>query len=253
MVTFVEYLRLILPGLTAMAVWLALLPRKAAEARILVLLILGMILRDGLAATGLVRIRMTEGLPWLRLVSDAPALYALAGSAVLLGVAIWLAATDLRDLITWWGERYGDRPTGSHLATGMLMGLAGAGTILVPFIAMRAHIPLDQRGGPVATGVIVPVMVAVLAVTAFAEFLVRGYVQGLFDEQVGANRALFISTAASAGLTTSLLLTSGVGWTLLAFAAWHGCVAAIVRRFSGVLPAMVTGGVSLAVLASGLL
>lgn len=235
-----QYLLRITPGCVLGAIFLALLPRSARPWRIVTYLLLFVLVRDAMTPMGLWQIDLARGT--LRLPSDPALLLALAAisGALVIGIHRW--EPSLAPLVIW---RRGS--VGAGLAYGVLGCLVVSA---LPFVSHR--LSGATSGPPVAPALVAPLLAFALVGNLLEEFLFRGHVQGLFEESVGAIRAALLSGVLFAFCHVYLATTvtnAGVG--ALVFTLAEGLVAGLVRARSGVLPAAVTHGGAIFLLAAG--
>ncbi|QCU77496.1 CPBP family intramembrane metalloprotease [Citricoccus sp. SGAir0253] len=278
MESWIPYLLTVTPGLVLIGIIAALLPRQAHGVRILVLVLGFVFARDAMTTHGLWEMgvvgREAGGgpdavpgtavppVPWLRFTDDPVALLVLAVASLALAAGIVLACRDLRWTVLWSGPRWW---------LSVLAGLAGAAVIVAPFLWLYGTlgtwfpalaggagvVPLDERGGAVAGGVLVALAVFALCGNLVEEVLFRGFLQAHLEDatpgRTGRWRAALLSglVFAAAHLALAYLLTD-LGWPVVAFTLLEGLVCAVVAMRQGVLGATVAHGGAIFVLASGL-
>ncbi|MGW9551522.1 CPBP family glutamic-type intramembrane protease [Citricoccus zhacaiensis] len=282
---WVAYLLTVLPGVVLIGIIVALLPRQAHGVRILMLVLGFIFVRDamsphGLWTFGMVGTSGTAGpsgtsssadsfeLPvlWLRFTDDPVALLVMTVASLALAAAIVFACRDLRWIVLWTGPRWW---------TSALVGLVGVVVIALPFLYLhgtlvewfpildgtplaRPLIPVEQRGGTVAAGLLVLLAVFALCGNLVEEVLFRGFLQAHLEDHLpgrsGRWRAALLSALifAAGHLFLAYNLT-GVGWPLLAFTLFEGLVCAVIAMRHGVLGATVAHGGAIFLLTSGLL
>ncbi|NUL49440.1 CPBP family intramembrane metalloprotease [Cellulosimicrobium funkei] len=290
------YLLTVLPAVVLVGIVVALLPRQAHGVRIMMLILGFIVARDAMTAQRLWEFGVvggtaggtvggtvdgavdgadsaggasTSGVPtlWLRFTDDPVALLVLAVASLALVGAILLACRDLRWTVLWTGRRWW---------ASVLVGLLGGALIVLPFLFLYGTIgqwipalqsvapaltvpavPVDQRGGVVAGGVLVALAVFALCGNLVEEVLFRGFLQAHLEDQLpgrmGRWRAALLSalTFAAGHLALAFLLTD-LGWPILAFTFLEGLVCAVIALRHGVLGATVAHAGAIFMLASGL-
>ncbi|WP_017255798.1 CPBP family intramembrane glutamic endopeptidase, partial [Pseudomonas tolaasii] len=82
------------------------------------------------------------------------------------------------------------------------------------------------------------------------EVLFRGFLQGYLEQQVSPLRAALISGVAFAACHTFLALSvTQLGWPVLLFTLIEGLACGLVRMRYGVLPAIITHGTAILLIA----
>jgi len=232
------------PGLVALGATFALWPRRQVIARIL-LLILGFVLvRDVMTPLGFWSFGRTGVAFWIRFRPDAPLLRALALASAGLAAAIWIGLPDLRA-----GVR---RPPLTRAST-WLWGLGGVLVISLPVAALAQTQPLSARGGAVPVQVLPALFALAILGNLLEELLFRGLLQSQLEPTVGPRRAVLLSGLTFAAGHVFLASTvTDVGAPLLLFTLAEGLVAAEVYRRAGLWAATLTHGGIIFLLASGL-
>ncbi|WP_222131158.1 CPBP family intramembrane glutamic endopeptidase [Pseudonocardia sp. C8] len=245
-VFLIDYPLRLAPGAVVLGVTFVVLGRSSPLLRIVVLLLGFVLLRDAMTPLGLWTLGTTPGgAPWLRFAPDPIVLTGLGASGVLLALAVAYGPRDLRGLVVWGG--LGPRA--------LVSALGAAAVVLVPVVALLWTVPVQLRGGEVAT-----VLLPALAVLAFGgnlmeEVLFRGLLQGYLSGPLGhgpVRTVLLSGLLFAAGHVFLASTVTGLGWPVLAFTLAEGLACAWVRQRHGVLAATVTHGSVILVLASGL-
>ena len=241
----IPYSLRILPGVLLGVACLIALRKSAPSVRIFVYIVIFILVRDAMTPLGLWDFGATDAF-WLRFTAPGPVLVAMGITSALIVVAMQMADPELRSFVRWF--------TGSRV-TATLEGLFGAVLVTAPILVWYAFVPIELRGGAVATRLIPAVMVTALLGNLYEETLFRGYLQGYLETraQMGRYKA-GVSSGLLFGLGHSFLAltVTAVGWPVLAFATYEGIVCGIVRARRGVFAAVLTHGLAIFVLASGL-
>lgn len=237
------YLWRVAPGAALALLALALLPRALDGARLAVHLVLFVVLRDVMTPLNLWFLR--DG-PRITIRFDAAA-GLLAVLAVLTGglvLALLLLEPRLRRLLVW---RRGAWP--ACLGGGLL----GVVVILTPtLIAVHLWQGLATPVVPRAAR-LVELLGFALVGNLYEELLFRGYLQGLLMRHLSAGRAALLSGVLFAlGHAPLALATTDVGAPLLAFCLLEGCVCGWVRMRWGLAAAALGHGLTIGLLASGM-
>ncbi|MGM7671291.1 CPBP family glutamic-type intramembrane protease [Microbacterium sp. A93] len=205
---------------------------------------------------------------WLRFTDDPLALLVMAVASLVLVAAILWACRDLRWTVLWTGRRWW---------ASVLVGVLGGGLIVLPFLYLYGTlgqwipalhsvapaltmpvVPVEHRGGAVAGGVLVVLVLFALCGNLVEEVLFRGFLQAHLEDQLpgrtGRWRAALLSALlfAAGHLFLAYNLT-GLGWPIIAFTALEGLVCAVIALRHGVLGATVAHAGAIFVLASGLI
>lgn len=276
---WLAYLLTVLPGVALVGVVVALLPRQAHGARILMLILGFIFTRDALSTQGLWEFGVVgngaesasagSGIPtlWLRFTDDPLALLVMAVASLALVAGVLWACRDLRWTVLWAGRRWW---------TSVLVGLLGAALIVLPFLFLYGTIgqwfpalhsvapalvtpavPVDNRGGAVAGGVLLVLALFALCGNLVEEVLFRGFLQAHLEDQLpgrtGRWRAALLSALIfAAGHLFLAYNITGLGWQILAFTFLEGLVCAVIALRHGVLGASIAHAGAIFVLASGL-
>lgn len=246
------------PGLLLVVAALALVPARMVAARVLVA-VLGFVLvrdtmtRHDLWTFGTVGERSTL---WLRFTSDPILLVSMAVLSLLLVGALVAVFRQRSRGMRWAADR-------AWLS--VPVGLLGAGVIVLPMALWYGslgglsaglglpEVPLDARGGAVAAGILVPLLVFALCGNLLEEVLFRGLLQSELEHHTSVVRAALSSAVLFAACHVFLASTvTQVGWPLLAFVLFEGLVCAVIAVRFGVLGATVAHGGAIFLLASGL-
>jgi hypothetical protein len=211
--------------------------------RIVVYLALFVLLRDAMTPLGLWSFG-DEGFFWIRLHTD-PWFLVLSGLVCLaMSLALYCLDRSNRPLFQW----LRGRPL--H---GLLWGLGGMVVVVAPLFVVYRFTPIEARGGQVPGPIVPAILAFALLGNLFEEALFRGYVYGHFAQHLSPIRAGIASGVAFAFCHVFLATTvTNVGYPLLVFTLWEGAIAGMVGAKGGVLPATLTHGGAIFLLASGL-
>lgn len=188
-----------------------------------------------------------EGFFWARWIEDASLLIVLAAIGPLVVLFMNVIDKDLNALLVWFkGNRF----------IGIWVGLAGAIAVVLPMFIIYRFVPIELRGGVVAAGLIVPILLITVLGNLWEEVLFRGYLQGYLEKIAGFSP---IRAAVASGIGFSFghiflaVNVTDAGLNLLLFALYEGVIAGLVRMKYGLIPATLTHGLALFGLTSGLL
>ncbi|ROM34184.1 abortive phage infection protein [Pseudomonas poae] len=235
MVMLTHYVTRLTPGVLLFGLWFALTPRALPAMRILILLAAFVLMRDVMTPLHMWSLGSSAQIAFT---DNAFVLAALGGLSVLL--IMWLArlAPELWRLVRWFI---------GHPAIGLAIGLAVGCLMGVP-LRVYQGIDVSEIHG---YWVWLPGMV-VLAFggNALEEVLFRGFLQGYLEQQVTPMRAALISGVAFAACHSFLALSvTALGWPVLLFTLIEGLACAWVRMRYGVLPATLTHGTAILLIA----
>lgn len=246
------------PGLLLVVAALALVPGRMVAVRVLIAILGFVLLRDAMTGHGLWRFgTVPEGSTlWLRFTADPILLISLS--------VLSLAATG--GLVAAFRQRSrGMRWTADRAWLSIPVGLLGAALIVAPFTLRYGsvpalteglglpEVPLDARGGAVAAGVLIPLLVFALCGNLLEEVLFRGLLQSELEHHTTVLRSALASAVLFAACHVFLASTvTDVGWPLLVFVLFEGLVCAAIAIRHGILGATVAHGGAIFLLASGL-
>lgn len=239
-----NYALRITPGLVLVGMTFALTPRTAPLARILLLILGFVLIRDVMTPLGFWSFGRLGPAIWVRFRADALLLGSLAiASLGTVGCILW-AVGELRGRVRW-GDLRRVQAWG--------WGIGGAALILVPLAALASGVPLEARGGAMPAGVLPALLALTLAGNLLEEVLFRGLLQGEWVQRVTPGRAVLLSglTFATGHIFLASTVTS-VGAPLLVFTLVEGLVCAEVYRREGVLASTLTHGLTIFGLSAGL-
>jgi len=238
----IEYTARILPGLTVLAAVFFVF-RKSAPVRILLYVAFFVLVRDALTPLGLWSLGV-EGFLWIRL-HDDPLFVTLFGiaSLIIMGGIILLDKENRRHI-----RFFAHSPV-----VGICFSLAGCVLVVLPLGIIYRFVDISFRGGAVASSLILPVFVFAIFGNFFEEGLFRGYVLGLLKEKYSPLMSGILSGLIFSACHVFLAVTvTDIGYPILVFALWEGVIAGVVGTRFGLIPATLTHGGAIFLLASGL-
>jgi hypothetical protein len=237
------YFARILPGFV-LGLGLLIVFRRHKDIRIVIYLLLFVLLRDAMTQAGLWSLGRA-GFFWIRLVPNALFLIFFGVSSALLTLAMVAFDRANRGLLVW---------QKGHWAAGLLAGLGGALLVAAPFVFFYRWVPIGARGGLVPRNLLLPILVFALLGNFLEESLFRGFVLGRLKGLAAPIWAGVLSGVIFAFCHVFLASTvTDVGWPILVFTLWEGIIAGVVGARFGILPATLTHGGAIFLLASGLL
>lgn len=235
------------------ALYLILRGQRALPLRIMVVVLGFLIIRDTLISFGVWGYGLGDGwLPYVRFVNDPLLVTGFAVGSILTTLFLVLIEKDGRPLL-WWG-RFNLRSTAWALGGGII--LAGG------LAALYQLVPLAERGGAVPGSMILPLITVAAFGNLTEDVLVRGYFQGflmtlLKPWQAAVGAGVFFSFChiflAIELITVFPVPGLHLGIPVMLYALIDGLVCAFVRLKAGLLPAAVSHGMAVFVLATGLI
>ncbi|AYB44410.1 CPBP family intramembrane glutamic endopeptidase [Paenibacillus lautus] len=240
-----EYSLRILPGILLLIGAYILLPKNSLESRFFILVLGFILIRDAMTPLGFWRFGVTGNTVWMRFLNDGWILFTLGLVSLLLTLLIVILNKSLQSLLFWCSERR---------FVSIFAGLLGTLIVVIPLVLIYSFISIEHRGGTVSTSILLPLLFMALAGNFMEEVLFRGYIQGYFERIAGPWKATIISAFLFA--TGHIFLASTVtdlGVTLLVFTLYEGMVCAFIRMKYGILPSTLTHGLTIFLLASGLI
>jgi len=241
-----EYLLMLLPGL-ALAAVLFLFLRKAHPLFHLFLFIAVFIFtRDAMTLPGLWRIG-NEAFLWIRFIDQPVTLLALGFSSIGFVLLMQIISPELAALVRWF--------EGNKLL-GFAVGLAGAVIAALPLILIYVFgVPIELRGGALPLCLLPFILFIALSGNLYEEVLFRGHIYGWLTEKEKIKpvpAGLLSGVSFAFGHVFLAFNVTNVGINILIFALWEGCLAGVVRSWFGVIPAVLTHGLAVFLLTSGL-
>lgn len=238
-----DYLLRILPGLLLIATVFLLLPKKQILARIFLLILAFILMRDAMTPVGYWVFgydNSVMGLP--RFIDDAQLLAILSFIMVTASVLL-LRIKELRRLVRW-----GTLSSPVTYMIGIGGGLAVA--LLSVLVMPLAGVSLDAS--QVALSLLPMILLFTLTGNFLEELLFRGFLQSHLETQTTPNRAAVISGLLFAAAHIFLASTvTNLGVLLLVFVVFEGLVCAFVYKKYGLVSAALVHGIAIFILASG--
>ncbi|CAM3682828.1 MULTISPECIES: CPBP family intramembrane glutamic endopeptidase [Paenibacillus] len=240
-----DYSLRIMPGILLLIIVYLLLPKQAVEARLFMLVLGFILIRDAMTPLGFWKLGATGHTVWLRFLDDGWLLVTLGMMSLILTFGIVLSNKPLSNLLFWCGR---------GRSASVFAGMVGALIVVVPFALIYSFIDLEERGGVVSPYVLLPLLFMALAGNFMEEVLFRGYLQGYFERISGPMKAAVISAILFATGHIFLAITvTDIGAPILIFTLYEGIVCAYVRVKYGILSSTLTHGLAIFTLASGLI
>jgi hypothetical protein len=201
-------------------------------------------MRDAMTPLGLWSLGATNGVFWIRLSSDP--LFLIIFGILSLGTvaALYMADRENREHLVWFRE---------DSVLGTVLGVVGSIAVVAPFFLLYPRIEMGARGGPVASSLLLPILIFTLLGNLFEETLFRGYVLRYLEEKHRPLIAGIYSGLVFAICHIFLATTvTGIGTPILLFTIWEGVIAGLVGAKYGLIPATLTHGGAVFLLSSGL-
>lgn len=228
---FFDYLRQLLPGLALLALWLGLTPPAATGLRIGILLLAFTLARDLMTPQGLWSLAQGR----LALHANPTVLVWLGAAALLMIALLWRTLPELWRLVVAFKGRRG---------YGLLAGGVAGCALGLP---LRVYLGVEAAPATWLAGLLVLAM----AGNALEEVLFRGVLQGFLEQHTSALRAALGSALAFAACHGFLaLVLTQAGWPVLLFTLIEGLACALVRMRHGTVPAIITHGLVIALIAA---
>jgi len=238
------YFLRITPGLIIITLVFFLLPKKQILARIFVLILGFILMRDVMTPVGFWNFGITEPVLWLRFTDNSLTLLTLSALSIIVSFLL-LKIKTLGPLVEW-----GDLRSWKTYLVGILCGLL----VALPFMALGYGVPISERGESVALAMLPILFLFAFAGNFLEELLFRGFLQSYFSKHMKSLRAAIISGLMFAA--AHIFLASAVtnlGWPILVFVSIEGLVCAFVYRKYGLVSAAIVHGLVIFLLAAGLL
>lgn len=241
---FLDYSLRTAPGTLVLVALFLAVPARERLFRIAVLILAFILLRDAMTREGFWTFGLTDQAVWIRFIDDAFILSGLAvTSLVVVGIVLG-TQRDLRALVKWGDYR-------NPVVWGI--GIVGAAAVTIPVLIVYPGVPLEDRGGAVASTLIPVLLAFALAGNLMEEVLFRGLLQGYVRQAYGEIRAMVVSALAFAAGHVFLASTvTDLGWPIIAFTLWEGAICAWIGGKYGVIASTLTHGLAIFTISSGL-
>jgi len=240
-----NYLIRILPALIVGITFILYLGKNHLPLRIFSYIFLFVIMRDVMTPLNIWQFG-TNGIFWLRVIDNSLFLILISVSSI----ALVLLVNKLdKEAI----QVYVFRKVSFIKAIGT--GLIGAAVVIVPMFLIYRFVPMAQRGGSVNNDMLflLSLLVFCLSANFLEESIYRGYFQGYIENYFSPTKSGVLSGLLFSFSHIFLATTvTNAGWGVLAFTAYEGIIAGLVRSKAGVLASTLTHGVAIFFLCSGL-
>ena len=246
-VIIVNYLLMLIPGLGLAAVLFLFLRKAHPLLHLFIFITVFIFTRDAMTPMGLWRLGGEDFL-WIRFIDDPFILLFLGFSSIVFVILMQMGSPELAVHVKWF--------EGNKLL-GILIGVTGAVMVALPLILVyRFGGSIENRGGVVPLILLPFILFMTLSGNLYEEVLFRGYIYGWLTGEEKIKPVL-------AGLMSGVFFSFGhvflafnvtnVGISLLVFTLWEGILAGLVRSRFGVVPAVLTHGLAVFLLTSGLI
>lgn len=237
----IRYFLLLCPGLLLMGV-LAFMFRKSSRSFRIWFYILGFILvRDLMTPLGFWSLG-TDPVLWIRFAADGPLLLLMAGGSLVMSLALLWAEKGKGEALLWFRGSPG---------WSIPVGAGGALLAAGPVLLLSMGIPGGERGGVFPFQLLPALLSVTLAGNLLEELLFRGYLQPELEQQ-GLKP---VTAAVSSGLIFGFchlflaFTVTSAGLSLVLYAVWEGIICGLIRWRFGLLSAVLTHGLAVALIA----
>ncbi len=242
----IDYFLMLIPGLILAGIIFLGVRKAHYLIHLFIFIILFIFTRDAMTPLGLWRIG-SEGFLWIRFIADPITLLILSFSSLGLVIVMQAISPKLASLVTWF--------VGKKI-TGIVVGILGAILVALPMLLIyRFGVSIENRGGLVPLSLVPFIFLITLSGNLYEEILFRGYFYGWLTEKESIQPVF-------AGLLSGVFFSFGhvflaynvtdVGFSVLIFTLWEGCLAGLVRSKFGLVPAVLTHGLAVFFLTIGL-
>lgn len=240
-----SYVIRILPGLFIGLIFIIYLGKGHIPIRIFSYILLFIMMRDVMTPLNIWQFG-TEGIFWLRVINDPLLLLFVAALSIILIILINKLDKEANQLFVF-------KKVPFLNACGI--GLIGAAVIVIPMLIIYQFVPITLRGGNVSNGSFFLLSLLVFCISAnfLEESIYRGYFQGYIEKDFSQRKSAILSGLLFSFSHIFLAITvTSAGWGVIAFTAFEGIIAGLVRSKAGVLASTLTHGVAIFFLTSGL-
>lgn len=242
----IEYSARLIPGVALILIMYSVLPRYERVLKI-ILLILGFILmRDTMTPLGFWSFGVTGNVLWLRFIDDPSLLFMLGFFSLFLTLGIYFLDSSLADYVKWFSK--------PSKIQSIFVGIFASFLVALPFALPYLFVPIEQRGGEVSTRSLLALFLFCIFGNFLEEVLFRGYLQGYLKNVMGKNRSVVLSGLFfSVGHIFLATTVTDLGMWLLVFTFYEGLMCAMIHERYGVISATLTHGLTIFILASGVI
>lgn len=229
----------LLPGLALIAAWYVLVPRKALGLSIAILILGFVLMRDALTPLGL----WAPGNDLTIAFVDNGFILAGLGLTSLALVALLMRFEPALAALMVWRK--------NNTGIGLTVGLAAGVLVALPVLFLNGFAP---ERFTLHFGWLLGMFVLAYGGNALEEVLFRGFLQGYLERLTTPLRAALASGVAFGACHGMLALTvTDIGWPILAFTLAEGIACGLVRMRYGVVPAILTHGTAIFLIATPML
>ncbi|MGL1893047.1 MAG: CPBP family glutamic-type intramembrane protease [Spirochaetaceae bacterium] len=241
-----DYLIRISPGFLMAIILLFLLKRKSPLLHLMIFIFLFIFTRDAMTPLNLWSFG-TEGFFWLRFTNNWIVILTSGFSSLVIIYLMNIVSPELKSVIVW---------QKNNKMVGVLIGITSAIIVTLPLIIIQINIPIELRGGVVSRSQIPLLLFLALTGNFYEEVLFRGFLQGWLEAKLMISKyksAILSGFFFGFGHLFLAFTVTDIGWQIIIFATWEGCIAGLVRSKYGVIPATLTHGLAIFILSSGLI
>lgn len=246
MTELLNYLIRISPGFLMTTILLLLLKKKSPLLHLMIFIFLFIFTRDAMTPLNLWSFG-TEGFFWLRFTDNWIVILASGISSLAIIYLMNIISPELKSVIVW---------QKNNKVIGIIIGTISAIIVTLPLVIIQVTIPIELRGGVVSKSLIPLLLFLTLTGNLYEEVLFRGFLQGWLESKVMISKiksAIISGVFFGFGHLFLAFTVTDIGWPIIIFATWEGCIAGLVRSKYGVIPATLTHGLAIFILSSGLI
>lgn len=242
MAGLVRYGLQLAPGI-ALAIILLWITRRASRSfRVWIYILAFIFMRDLMTPLGLWSVGSDPAF-WLRFAADGSVLFALASGSLVVSLLIMAFERGRGPALVWFTERR---------FTAVGAALLAAGVVAAPVLLLRAGILPGEVGGAFPAVLLPGVLAVALAGNLLEELLFRGYLQDEFVVQGLHPTIAAVASGVAFGFGHIFLAftVTSAGLALVVFTLWEGIICGLMRLRYGLVAAVITHGVAIALIAS---